>query len=131
MAAQTAIIREQVNRRVILEDRQRIARDWHDATDQQLAAAAILSDSAADWEQSRSVPASIRERLQIARQTLDACTRESRATIWHLNSVPLEEEGFAAALHELLDPLAQGANMELSIEVEGGPRVLPIHADHH
>lgn len=131
VAAQTATIREQINRSVILEERQRIARDWHDTTDQQLAGAGILIDSTADWAQSGSVPASIRERLQIARQILDACKRESRATIRDLNSVTLEQEGFAAALHELLDPLARGANMELSIEVEGGPHVLPIHDEHH
>ncbi len=131
VAAQTATIREQLNRSVILEERQRIARDWHDTTDQQLAGAGILIDSAADWAQAPSVPASIRERLQIARQILDACKRESRATIRDLNSVTLEQEGFGPALHELLDPLARSANMALSIEVEGGPRLLPIHDEHH
>lgn len=124
---QTEIIRSKLTRETVLEERQRIARDWHDTMEQQLMGVSmIVEDATARLTEKHEVG----ERLHLAERMLRHCREESRTTIRDLRSVALEAGGLPAAFAEFLPPLAQSGGAEYSLESTGDQRRLPIRSEH-
>lgn len=127
VAAQTGVISMKIARETLLEERQRIARDWHDTMEQQLMGVAMLVEDAT--AKISGNPEAI-HRLHLAERMLGHCRNESRASIRDLRSVTLEAGGLTAALHEFLTPLSESAKIRLSIETVGNQRRLPGRIEH-
>ena len=128
VAAQTAVIHGQVARKTLLEERARIARDWHDTMEQQLMGVSMLVEDAAARP---DCGAGAEERLRLARRMIRHCREESRASIRDLRSVALENGGLASACEKLLAPLATAAGATFALEVHGQRRRLPRAGEHH
>ncbi len=127
VAQQTEIIRSKLTRETVLEERQRIARDWHDTMEQQLMGVSMIVEDATARLTERP---EVGERLHLAERMLRHCREESRTTIRDLRSVALEAGGLPAAFAEFLPPLAQSGGAEFSLETTGIQRRLPIRSEH-
>jgi signal transduction histidine kinase len=108
-AAQAAIALELAERRrdaerlVVLEDRDRIAKDLHDTVIQRLFAIAMTLMSAIKITQRRDVAV----RVQRAVDDLDDTIRQIRSTIFALQA-PAEDDTLRSRLHDVVDGAALG-----------------------
>jgi signal transduction histidine kinase len=127
VAAQTSLIREKVQRETVLEERNRIARDWHDTMEQQLMGVSLLvQDAAARMDGGESAAG----RLRLAERMLRHCREESRASIRDLRSVALETGDLASACEELLRPLATAGGASFHLDLLGSGNRLPSAVEH-
>ncbi len=123
VAAQTAVIRHQLKRESVLEERQRIARELHDTLEQELAGVAMQLDNTA--RRLDTTPGAARTSLESAQRMLRHSRAESRSSIRDLRSLTLESRGLPAALDELLRMLAEAAGVAFQVEVHGTPCRMP------
>ncbi len=103
---------------LILEERQRIARDLHDSLAQVFTALSLQLDAVA-----RQLPAA--EGLARLRQTVVEGRRATRAAIWNLRA-DAHPDGLERALRELIAP---GEDVELRVATEGAPYALELAAE--
>ncbi|MEO6742770.1 MAG: sensor histidine kinase, partial [Chthoniobacteraceae bacterium] len=123
VAAQTAVIREKVEREAVLEERQRVAREMHDTLAQsfsglgfQLEALAARLPSGANEAQAQ---------LETAKQMVRHGQEEFRRSLLNLRASELERGGLAIALPELARQITAGTGIALHFETAGTPRSLP------
>ncbi|MBL9145107.1 MAG: sensor histidine kinase [Verrucomicrobiaceae bacterium] len=127
--SQSSVIRQQAQQQATLEERQRIARDLHDTLEQELVGVTMLLDNTAMKLNGGNPQAS--EPLTLARRLLRRAREESRSTIRELRSVTLEQRGLAAAMEELLRPLATVSGASFESKVTGTPVRLPGTTETH
>jgi len=127
--SQSSVIRQQAQQQATLEERQRIARDLHDTLEQELVGVTMLLDNTAMKLNGGNPQAS--EPLTLARRLLRRAREESRSTIRELRSVTLEQRGLAAAMEELLRPLATVSGASFESKVSGTPNRLPGTTETH
>ena len=122
--AQTAIIGEKLKTEAALEERQRIAREFHDTLEQELVGLALRLDAAAP-KVSDEKP---RELLEGARRLVRRIQDEARGFLWNLRDRSLE----GASLREAIALAVAARDSEGAIEVrtEGEPRRLPGRVEH-
>lgn len=119
VARQSKMIRQQAQQHATLEERQRIARDLHDTLEQELVGVNMLLDST--FKKLNGGHAEATDTLDLARRLLRRAREDSRSTIRELRSVSLEQRGLAAAMEELLRPLATAAGAEFHATTTGTP----------
>ncbi len=122
--AQTAIIRQKIERESVLGERARIARELHDTLEQELMGVNMLLDETT--AHLPRDPSRAAQTLSLAHRMLRHCRSESRSSIRDLRSVTLENLGLLAALDELLRPVATMNGAEFTAVTEGKARRLPI-----
>jgi signal transduction histidine kinase len=121
--AQTEIIRRQLERETVHEERARIARELHDTLQQELIGIGLQLDAVAVQLNGDSEP--VRCSLHRARHMVRHSQDEARQSIWDLRSRALETGGLVRALKELLPPMAGRSPARLEIQCQGRPRPLP------
>lgn len=126
---QTRIIEEKVKREGVLEERDRIAREFHDTLEQELASITIQLD-AVD-AQFKGSPETAHRLLGLARFFSRRSLSEARRSVWDLRSHLLENSDLATALREMAMPLAAAAGVEIVVKSAGVPRKLPAVAEHN
>jgi signal transduction histidine kinase len=126
---QTLIIEQKSKHGGILEERDRIAREFHDTLEQELAAITIQLDA---------VKAQFCESPQIARRQLELASNmtrrslsEARRSVWDLRSHLLENSNLITALKEVAMPISLGAGIEVAVESSGAPAKLPALIEHN
>jgi signal transduction histidine kinase len=119
-AAQAAIALELAERRrdaerlVVLEDRDRIAKDLHDTVIQRLFAIAMTLMSAIKITQKRDVAV----RVQRAVDDLDDTIRQIRSTIFALQAVA-GDDTLRSRLHDVIDGAAESLGFAPSVTMDG------------
>lgn len=129
VTAKTAIIRQQLAREAVHEERERIARELHDTLEQEMTGIVMHLDAAG-----ATLPASsetARRSIQTARALLDRSRAESRRSIWELRSTALEQGGLVAAFEELVRASENDAGTSIELRVTGAPRRLPAKVETH
>jgi signal transduction histidine kinase len=129
VAEQTQIIKVQIERNAVKDERQRIARELHDTIEQELAGLSVQLRNAR--QRLTHEPSQAGASLDLAEKMLRHCREEARTSIRDLRSVALEQRGLRGALEEFLAPLAAECGARFAIEVEGTPRSLPGPAEIH
>jgi signal transduction histidine kinase len=119
---QTAIIQQKIQREAILEERTRIAREFHDTLEQELAAITIQLDTVA--AQFNNAPGIARQLLELARTMSRRSLFEARRSVWDLRSHLLENSNLVTALSEVTKLMASSANLQIHVETSGEPRRL-------
>lgn len=123
---QTAVIHGKVEREAVFEERQRIARDFHDTLQQDLVGV-MMQINASSARMTKSPEAASRS-LDFARQLLRRSIEEIRTAVWDLRSRPLREGALPLALAAAMEA-RYGGDSPASIEVEGEPRKLPTQVE--
>ena len=113
---QTRIIQGKVKHEGVLEERDRIAREFHDTLEQELAAITIQLDAVE--AQFTGSPATARRYLGLARNMTRRSLSEARRSVWDLRSHLLENSDLSTALTELIAPLPAAAGVEIAVAVQ-------------
>lgn len=119
---QTQIIQEKAQREAVLEERSRIAREFHDTLEQELAAIAIQLDTVC--AQFADSPAVARELLELTRNMSRRSLVEARRSVWDLRSHLLENSNLVTALAEVAKGAAAGSSAQIIVSTAGSPRKL-------
>lgn len=106
-----------------LRERNRLAADLHDTTEQSLTGLALQLE-AADALRHRAPDRSL-QHLGLARQLLDRSREDLRRSIWNLRANPLERNTLAEALQEVAADRSTGLAVQIAVESEGPQRALP------
>jgi len=120
---QTRIIQEKAQRAAALEERSRIAREFHDTLEQELAAISMQLDTVS--AQFDNAPEIAREMLDLARNMSRRSLAEARRSVWDLRSHLLENSDLATALTEVAKALAVNSQSQIVVSTAGSRRKLP------
>ncbi|MNZ59226.1 Sensor histidine kinase LiaS [compost metagenome] len=112
----------------VIEERQRLARELHDAVSQQLFAISMTATAVSrtierDWERAR-------RQVQLIEEMAAVAQSEMRALLLHLRPVHLDGKSLGQALVNLIDELKQKVPMTITLEVDD-TIVLQPHAEDH
>ena len=123
VAIQNARLYEQAQQAATLEERQRLARELHDAVTQTLFSTALIADVVPDlWEVD---PSEGRQRLADLRRLTRGALAEMRALLVELRPGALTELSLGDLLRQLADATASRTRLEVGALIEGQPRSLP------
>ncbi len=126
---QTKIIEEKIKRAGVLEERDRIAREFHDTLEQELAAITIQLDAVE--AQLNGAPSAVRQLLDLARNMSRRSLSEARRSVWDLRSHLLENRDLAAALNEIASSFGTAADRTILVQSSGTTRKLPAVIEHN
>jgi signal transduction histidine kinase len=119
---QTEIIQQKIQREAVLEERTRIAREFHDTLEQELVAITIQLETVAD--QFDPAPRVARQMLDVARTMSRRSLSEARRAVWDLRSHLLENSNLDNALREVIKLMSASSKVPISAETTGAPRKL-------
>ncbi|MHA6485493.1 sensor histidine kinase [Paenibacillus sp. strain BS8-2] len=120
--------KEKVRFTAVIEERQRLARELHDAVSQQLFAISMTATAVSrtierDWERAK-------RQVQLIEEMAAVAQSEMRALLLHLRPVHLEGKSLGQALKALIDELQQKIPMDITLEVDESITLLPGAEDH-
>ncbi len=127
MLDQAKIIRTQLQREGVLEERARIAREFHDNLEQELAGISLQLDMIA--VQAVDHPAA--EQIGVAQRLLRRSQEEAHRSVWDLRCGAFERGGLAAALEETAERAGRGAGVAIHVSLPEPSRRLPVLIEHH
>jgi signal transduction histidine kinase len=125
---QTAIILDKAQRETILEERSRIARELHDTVEQELAGVSMQLDLV-NFKLQQAPENGVTPALDLARRMVRHCQTEARHSIWELRCAALEKGDLVSALKETLQPILEGHDLQLRVEVQREARRLPSQVE--
>lgn len=119
---------EKVKFTAVIEERQRLARELHDAVSQQLFAISMTATAVSrtierDWERAR-------RQVQLIEEMASVAQSEMRALLLHLRPVHLDGKNLGQALTVLVDELKQKVPMAITLEVDDMILLAPNAEDH-
>jgi DNA-binding XRE family transcriptional regulator len=126
---QTAVIRDQLSRETLLQERTRMARELHDTVEQELMGLSLQLEAAGD-----TLPDSpdTAQRALLTGQALLKHTRaEVRRSIWDLRAPEFERRDLETAVRETVGPLSSPGGPEIAVEVTGTARRMPGAVEVH
>ncbi len=126
---QTETIRSQLGKAAVSEERTRIARELHDSLAQHLASITIQLDVVA--ERLKTGEGDTQQLLETAREMAAHSMDQTRLAIWDLRSPTLARDGLAAAICEVVQPLAERRGVQLEVKQEGEVRRLGGWTENH
>lgn len=119
---QTEIIQQKAQREAVLEERTRIAREFHDTLEQELAAITIQLDTVS--AQFDDAPNVARQLLELARTMSRRSLFEARRSVWDLRSHLLENSSLLNAITEVTKIMSSSGGVRIEIETTGRPHKL-------
>jgi len=127
VSAQTKIIRRKIRREAVLEERTRIARDFHDTLEQELAGIGMqMETAAAKLDES---PGLARRILGVAQSMLRHTRSEARRSVWELRARALQEGNLGAALEAVARYVQNGSPVRIDVNVTGQAQPLPVRVE--
>ena len=127
IAIEVAKLHEQTEQLVVIEERQRLARDLHDSVTQALYSLALYAD-AARLALSGGRLDTTAEHLHALRSMAREAMLDMRLLIFELHPPILEEEGLTAALQARLDAVEARAGVQTRLTTTSERR-LPLHVE--
>lgn len=112
----------------VIEERQRLARELHDAVSQQLFAISMTATAVSrtidrDWERAK-------RQVQLIEEMASVAQSEMRALLLHLRPVHLDGKNLGQALIVLIEELKQKVPMTITLEVDDSIMLQPRAEDH-
>jgi len=121
---QTALIRTQIEAATIADERQRIAREFHDTLEQELVGVTLRLDAAA----ARTQETKLHELITATRRLVQQLQTGARSFVWNLRETSLATQPLAEAIRSAVAGAASGHQLE--IRTLGEPRRLPESIGH-
>lgn len=116
MATERANAREKSLQEVVIQERNRLARELHDSVSQQLFAASMMMS--AINESNLPEVSSMNKQLQMVEKTIHQSQLEMRALLLHLRPVALKGKSLQEGVEDLLIELTQKVPMEVDWKIE-------------
>ncbi|MEJ8766498.1 sensor histidine kinase [Oceanobacillus sp. HCA-5259] len=116
MADENSELAKSAHKSAVIEERQRLARDLHDAVSQQLFALTMMSEAAVKQIEARPEVAK-KQMKEVAAMALQAQT-EMRALLLHLRPVYLSGEPLHEGIKKLVEELQMRSPIDFRVEVE-------------
>lgn len=117
----------------VVQERQRLAHEIHDTVAQSLSSIQMLLHAAERDLMStgleREELASPLRRIEVARHSASDNLAETRAMIAALTPAPLSETSLPEALERIAGSFAQAGEMDITVDVDGEPRQLPMRVE--
>jgi signal transduction histidine kinase len=126
---QTAIIQQKIQREAVLEERTRIAREFHDTLEQELVAITIQLETVAD--QFDEAPQIARQMLGLAQNMSRRSLFEARRSVWDLRSHLLENSTLVNALRQVARLMSDSSRVPISVGTSGRSRKLPAQVENN
>ncbi|WP_101842260.1 sensor histidine kinase [Halobacillus sp. Marseille-P3879] len=117
LASERAQEREKSLQEVVIQERNRLARELHDSVSQQLFAASMLM-SAVNENRSLEEEAELKQQLAMVENMIHQSQLEMRALLLHLRPVALKGKSLSEGSEELLAELTQKVPMKVDWTVE-------------
>lgn len=128
VASQTGALRHRIGIEAALEERQRIAREFHDTLEQDLAGLSLRLDAAA----ARGTDEKLRGFIEGSRNLVSRIQIETRNLVSDLRQEPGEEADLIGALGELVTAEGSELGPEIAmVSPVGGIPALPSRTVHH
>ncbi|MFC0332774.1 sensor histidine kinase [Paenibacillus sepulcri] len=107
---------EQVRFSAVIQERERLARELHDAVSQQLFAISMTATAVSrtlekDWERAK-------RQVQLIEEMASVAQSEMRALLLHLRPIHLDGKNLGQALYSLVEELKQKVPMHITLEVD-------------
>ena len=115
----------------ILEERTRIAREFHDTLEQALVAIGMQLEAVRNLLSTCPVPKEPLDILDTACSMVRHSYEEARRSVWNLRPSALERTDLASALSEMSGQVKNGAPVRIDLEVSGSPTPLPSRIEGH
>lgn len=131
VSAQTQIIRQKIQRETILEERTRIAREFHDTLEQALVGIGMQLDAAKNLLSVSEVANESLEILDMARSMVRHGQEEARRSVWNLRTYALEQGDLPTALSQIAGHARNGSQVKIDLQVSGDRRPLPSRIEGH
>lgn len=106
---QTALIREQVEAVTIADERQRIAREFHDTLEQELVGVSLRLDAAT----ARAEDSKLRELLTGTQRLVQQLQAGARSFVWNLRDRSLATQPLAEAIRSAVENVTAGRQLEI------------------
>lgn len=126
VARQTVALRDTIEHEAALEERQRIAREFHDTLEQELAGLSLRLDAAV----AHGAQEKLKGLLEGSRNLVSRIQIETRNLVSDLRDTSGGNTDLGAALRELAQSQPSGVGPEFSLSAEGLPE-LPPRTVHH
>jgi signal transduction histidine kinase len=127
VARQVRIIEVKAQREAMIEERQRIAREFHDTLEQELAGLSLRLDAAVP----RVSDEKAKGLLDQLRKLLFRLQTETRDFVWDLRDESQHSEPLETSLSILIDHLQTTTSMPLAYSTMEGMPIVPALAQHH
>ncbi|SEN46046.1 sensor histidine kinase [Lihuaxuella thermophila] len=127
LSSEKAEWKNQAKREAIFEERQRLARELHDAVSQQLFA---LSMMLAAMERNGQLPEKERARISMMKKMALDTQKEMRALLLHLRPVSLEGQTLTEGLEKLFREYSAKRWMDIDWEIDPLPALSKGMEDH-
>jgi signal transduction histidine kinase len=111
---QTAVIREQVAAASVADERQRIAREFHDTLEQELVGVSLRLDAAT----TRAEEPRLRDLLTGAQRLIQQLQAGARSFVWNLRDSSLSTQPLAEAIRSAVGNLTAGRQLEIRTQGE-------------
>jgi signal transduction histidine kinase len=124
---QLSVIEAKAQREAIIEERQRIAREFHDTLEQELAGLSLRLDATT----ARVTDEKARTLLDQQRRLLMRLQTEARDFVWDLRDPSRQDAPLDGALRSLIEHLQVNTTTPLHFQKEGDIPPLPPIVQHH
>jgi signal transduction histidine kinase len=125
---QTGIIAQKLQREAALEERTRLAREFHDTLEQEFTGIRLQLEAVKS--KFTEAPGEAQEYLDVARSLIRRSHAEARRAVWDLRADVLERHDLSTALAQTIAQAANGA-APARVVVFGKPRRLPGWVENH
>jgi signal transduction histidine kinase len=120
LAIENARLREQAGQAAAIEERQRLARELHDAVTQTLFSASLISEVIPDlWDTN---PTEAKRRLEQLRKLTRGALAEMRILLVELRPSALTEMPLSDLLRQLVEAMSGTVRAEVDLHIEGDCR---------
>ena len=116
IATERALEREKSLQEVVVQERNRLARELHDSVSQQLFAASMMMSAINETNPPKDE--GIRKQLHMIERAIHQSQLEMRALLLHLRPVALKGKNLQVGVEELLLELIQKVPMEIDWKIE-------------
>lgn len=122
LSTNNAQLAEQARITAIIEERQRLARELHDAVSQQLFAISMTATAVGRTFDNN--PARAKRQVELIEEMSSVAQSEMRALLLHLRPVYLEGKRLSQGLQELIRELQAKIPMEITLDMDDDLRLL-------